>query len=117
MVEMTALDLQLKDAIAVEKLVKDSIPLKPCKWCDAPPDDFMVPFTGLLGFGQAALFCSHCGRNTFTVLTEECVPQIIRAWRNEKHPAHNGIGLIMAVSYTHLRAHETDSYLVCRLLL
>ena len=24
---------------------------------------------------------------------------------------------IVAVSYTHLRAHETDSYLVCRLLL
>ena len=24
---------------------------------------------------------------------------------------------IYAVSYTHLRAHETDSYLVCRLLL
>ena len=24
---------------------------------------------------------------------------------------------LMAVSYTHLRAHETDSYLVCRLLL
>ena len=23
----------------------------------------------------------------------------------------------LAVSYTHLRAHETDSYLVCRLLL
>ena len=23
----------------------------------------------------------------------------------------------VAVSYTHLRAHETDSYLVCRLLL
>ena len=23
----------------------------------------------------------------------------------------------MPVSYTHLRAHETDSYLVCRLLL
>ena len=26
-------------------------------------------------------------------------------------------GLLVAVSYTHLRAHETDSYLVCRLLL
>src|SRR5665647_3854383 len=26
-------------------------------------------------------------------------------------------GLIESVSYTHLRAHETDSYLVCRLLL
>src|SRR5680860_1806513 len=24
---------------------------------------------------------------------------------------------VLAVSYTHLRAHETDSYLVCRLLL
>ena len=24
---------------------------------------------------------------------------------------------IIPVSYTHLRAHETDSYLVCRLLL
>src|SRR5680860_1633192 len=24
---------------------------------------------------------------------------------------------VVAVSYTHLRAHETDSYLVCRLLL
>ena len=24
---------------------------------------------------------------------------------------------ILSVSYTHLRAHETDSYLVCRLLL
>src|SRR5664279_3513103 len=27
------------------------------------------------------------------------------------------VGSIVAVSYTHLRAHETDSYLVCRLLL
>ena len=26
-------------------------------------------------------------------------------------------GYSNAVSYTHLRAHETDSYLVCRLLL
>ena len=27
------------------------------------------------------------------------------------------VDAIIAVSYTHLRAHETDSYLVCRLLL
>ena len=35
--------------------------------------------------------------------------------------AHNGASVyaptFIAVSYTHLRAHETDSYLVCRLLL
>ena len=29
----------------------------------------------------------------------------------------NGMAYINPVSYTHLRAHETDSYLVCRLLL
>src|SRR5665647_3347372 len=32
----------------------------------------------------------------------------------------NGLSIysvVPAVSYTHLRAHETDSYLVCRLLL
>src|SRR5665647_3765159 len=29
----------------------------------------------------------------------------------------NALFSIIAVSYTHLRAHETDSYLVCRLLL
>ena len=28
-----------------------------------------------------------------------------------------GVSAVMSVSYTHLRAHETDSYLVCRLLL
>ena len=28
-----------------------------------------------------------------------------------------GMGIAVPVSYTHLRAHETDSYLVCRLLL
>ena len=29
----------------------------------------------------------------------------------------NTIDYFKVVSYTHLRAHETDSYLVCRLLL
>src|SRR5665647_3726667 len=32
---------------------------------------------------------------------------VIDEWRSSRSP----------VSYTHLRAHETDSYLVCRLLL
>src|SRR5664279_6107133 len=30
---------------------------------------------------------------------------------------HGLIFVVTSVSYTHLRAHETDSYLVCRLLL
>src|SRR5664279_214414 len=33
----------------------------------------------------------------------------------DRYPA--SISWVAAVSYTHLRAHETDSYLVCRLLL
>src|SRR5665647_752944 len=35
----------------------------------------------------------------------------------EKKRLFNTRALLTAVSYTHLRAHETDSYLVCRLLL
>ena len=31
--------------------------------------------------------------------------------------ASDHLGCTPSVSYTHLRAHETDSYLVCRLLL
>src|SRR5665647_1886158 len=34
------------------------------------------------------------------------------SWRRGMHKK-----ILMAVSYTHLRTHETDSYLVCRLLL
>src|SRR5665647_2405386 len=38
--------------------------------------------------------------------------------RDEFHYLFNKIkGDFIPVSYTHLRAHETDSYLVCRLLL
>src|SRR5665647_1391268 len=45
--------------------------------------------------------------------------RICEAWNA---PADNDVGQVCAhpappVSYTHLRAHETDSYLVCRLLL
>src|SRR5680860_1454029 len=35
----------------------------------------------------------------------------------EHRVSFDGDGRIGSVSYTHLRAHETDSYLVCRLLL
>ena len=42
-------------------------------------------------------------------------------WYNSPTPNFNGgvnvMFWVISVSYTHLRAHETDSYLVCRLLL
>src|SRR5680860_1615113 len=41
-----------------------------------------------------------------------------RRCQDERSREHFGGGMRgWAVSYTHLRAHETDSYLVCRLLL
>src|SRR5665647_58551 len=36
---------------------------------------------------------------------------------NKSHAAAYALISYQTVSYTHLRAHETDSYLVCRLLL
>src|SRR5680860_1807991 len=49
-------------------------------------------------------------------LTEQRSPGYIRDDRHEHdHDAEDGEE--RPVSYTHLRAHETDSYLVCRLLL
>ena len=42
---------------------------------------------------------------------------LIEASRVTPIRAHGSVASTKAVSYTHLRAHETDSYLVCRLLL
>ena len=43
---------------------------------------------------------------------------VIEGERGEGQICINGAAAhLMTVSYTHLRAHETDSYLVCRLLL
>ena len=47
---------------------------------------------------------------------DEC-DQLIEAAAECLKEAHDSQMDVMPVSYTHLRAHETDSYLVCRLLL
>src|SRR5680860_1679370 len=59
----------------------------------------------------------HLGRNPsprdpFPAQLQRLPTQEITGDRLDKDP-HGG----RPVSYTHLRAHETDSYLVCRLLL
>ena len=43
--------------------------------------------------------------------------QISKSLGIPKETVRRKINYLQAVSYTHLRAHETDSYLVCRLLL
>ena len=47
---------------------------------------------------------------------EYSVLRRVGAWRIELY-SDPELAAEAAVSYTHLRAHETDSYLVCRLLL
>ena len=42
---------------------------------------------------------------------------IEKLFKSEKHSAFSKEDVIMTVSYTHLRAHETVLDLVCRLLL
>src|SRR5664279_733234 len=43
---------------------------------------------------------------------------LLIGWLTEPWPPwYDALVLMFPVSYTHLRAHETDSYLVCRLLL
>ena len=64
------------------------------------------------------------GSGKFPLLREV---QLLRTGEGEStmEPLHhqwikvrgNQLEILEAVSYTHLRAHETDSYLVCRLLL
>src|SRR5680860_1696649 len=49
-------------------------------------------------------FSSIISRTNVNVITFNCSPKPFNKY-------------IIPVSYTHLRAHETDSYLVCRLLL
>ena len=43
--------------------------------------------------------------------------KIRETFENRKKNGQKALVTYIAVSYTHLRAHETDSYLVCRLLL
>src|SRR5665647_2366023 len=51
-------------------------------------------------------------------VTDHCNASCIMCPKDKhEHAREHGIMNQEAVSYTHLRAHETDSYLVCRLLL
>src|SRR5664279_68535 len=44
------------------------------------------------------------------------VQVLVRGALGERAPGRAMLEGVVPVSYTHLRAHETDSYLVCRLL-
>src|SRR5680860_1778753 len=93
-------------------------------WVDAYERAWRAPGTATLGdlFHEEAVYLT-------SPLAEPLVglDAIRRLWEDERSPdeeftmtsepiaVEGDTGV--AVSYTHLRAHETDSYLVCRLLL
>src|SRR5664279_2282381 len=88
----------------------------------------MITFRSMTASSEvtsASLFTRHPGN---PLLTPERWPYPINAVMNAGATVVDGQTVLMCrvedrrgfsnpVSYTHLRAHETDSYLVCRLLL
>src|SRR5664279_1757449 len=61
--------------------------------------------------GQPALLVSSAIAGSSSTLTTSTSVRVPTPWTIQERPTP------YPVSYTHLRAHETDSYLVCRLLL
>lgn len=90
MITLPVVVLTLEEATTIERLVKTSLTLADCQWCKASSADFMAPFATPNGtdIGISALFCPACGHHTFNVITLECLPAVIRAWRDDAHPAH-----------------------------
>src|SRR5680860_1235153 len=91
--EMAAMDQSLHQA-------------RTCPKCEEPVLD---------GF----IICPRC-RRELRRLCRSCGQPAELHWKICPYCMHDGGGAAedyAAVSYTHLRAHETDSYLVCRLLL
>ena len=95
-----------------------------CKLADAGMAELVLT-TGAVGFLE-----KHCAPDAVRETADRLLPGIPEALRayNLRHTkkvildrSEAGIRkktlMINPVSYTHLRAHETDSYLVCRLLL
>src|SRR5664279_6157096 len=69
----------------------------------------LVDINGKTVLQRAVEKCSSAGFNDIIINVHHFADQV-----EEEVEKLNRAG---SVSYTHLRAHETDSYLVCRLLL
>src|SRR5674476_1214023 len=73
-----------------------------------------APITTLHPASRTPVRCTNPGRETLGSACErDCERCTLRIWPLRRRKQH-GVG---AVSYTHLRAHETGRNLVCRLLL
>src|SRR5665647_360710 len=57
------------------------------------------------------------GKYLNTISEGDFLWYILRGDQSEEELLEKPMQSLESVSYTHLRAHETDSYLVCRLLL
>src|SRR5665647_201780 len=89
-----------------------------CSSCPSVPDETTIAFLSVARRGRR--FCgagsSRCAAYSMILGLDS-----MRLPRHNCRGAYHSLRLQrcidLSVSYTHLRAHETDSYLVCRLLL
>src|SRR5664279_769286 len=102
------------------------------------PDNKIYAFHGNMGLGKTSFIRALCtvknvketvSSPTFSIINEYSYPEgrlyhiDLYRLKDEQEAfragvedcLYSGAVCLVAVSYTHLRAHETDSYLVCRL--
>eukprot|EP00658_Telonema_sp_P-2_P034466 TRINITY_DN2516_c0_g1_i7.p1 TRINITY_DN2516_c0_g1~~TRINITY_DN2516_c0_g1_i7.p1 ORF type:complete len:236 (-),score=47.91 TRINITY_DN2516_c0_g1_i7:3-710(-) len=80
-----------------------------CKSCQASVQD-VKNYVRSHSTAVAVVLCVVLGVEAIAILSA-CCKQSLAHSRNAEHKS------LLAVSYTHLRAHETPEHLVCRLLL
>ena len=74
--------------------------------------EYSVSYSDVIKDVMGAVFYDQASTDSFSDTVENRLKQIPYNKRSMETLLN-----VIAVSYTHLRAHETDSYLVCRLLL
>src|SRR5664279_1110120 len=87
-----------------------SIALFGCNSSPPPPSSFTHVYEAIIAPTCANAYCHYAGIG-LRQGSLDMNSQVTAYWNLVGQPCQG------SVSYTHLRAHETDSYLVCRLLL
>ena len=79
----------IKQAEAVERLIKDRFKLSSCKFCDDDLANFMLPRNYM--HGAYDVFCTVCGKWSGLELDSRVVSDFVEAIASTKHSAHKAV--------------------------